>query len=131
MKIPNRLGIRIAGPAGMGMNSLMDIVASAFSMLGYQVISDSEYQSIIKGGLNFYDVNVCRDLPFISRKVDILLVLDAKNLLANTEFLNPEAIIIASTKTLDAAEKKFPEIRKKWTVIEQLLSEKYENTYLL
>lgn len=40
--------IRIAGPAGLGMHSIMDIIASAFASLGQQIITDSEYQSIIK-----------------------------------------------------------------------------------
>ena len=64
MQKKDRLWIRIAGPAGLGMNSVMDIVANAFSELGYNIITDSEYQSIIKGGLNFYDVNICSDFPY-------------------------------------------------------------------
>lgn len=49
MNIKNRLGIRIAGPAGLGMHSVMDIVAFSFANLGYEILTDSEYQSIIKG----------------------------------------------------------------------------------
>jgi len=40
--------IRIAGPAGLGMHSIMDIVANAFASSGQHIITDSEYQSIIK-----------------------------------------------------------------------------------
>lgn len=79
----NRYGIRIAGPAGLGMHSVMDIIANTFSTLGYNVITDSEYQSIIKGGLNFYDVNICSASPYIAREVDVLISLNEKNITPN------------------------------------------------
>ena len=30
------------------MNSVMDIIAGSFANLGYEILTDSEYQSIIK-----------------------------------------------------------------------------------
>lgn len=45
----SHFAIRIAGPAGLGMHSIMDIVANAFASFGQHIITDSEYQSIIKG----------------------------------------------------------------------------------
>lgn len=105
MNTKNRLGIRIAGPAGLGMHSVMDIVAASFASLGYDILTDSEYQSIIKGGLNFYDVNICNEKPFISQKVDILIALDAPNLAANIESLYDESLLICSAKTLEKFQK--------------------------
>ncbi len=49
MKNNTHFAIRIAGPAGLGMHSIMDIIANAFASFGQHVITDSEYQSIIKG----------------------------------------------------------------------------------
>ena len=43
-----RLVVKITGPAGMGMNSTAEIIAGTFSQLGYEVIGDNEYQSLIK-----------------------------------------------------------------------------------
>jgi 2-oxoglutarate ferredoxin oxidoreductase subunit alpha len=74
--------IRIAGPAGLGMHSVMDIIASVFVELGYQIITDSEYQSIIKGGVNYFDVHIHEGSPYITREVDACIALNDKNLVA-------------------------------------------------
>ncbi|MGP1583412.1 MAG: 2-oxoacid:acceptor oxidoreductase family protein [Candidatus Altimarinota bacterium] len=131
MQKKDRLGIRIAGPAGLGMNSVMDIVANAFSELGYNIITDSEYQSIIKGGLNFYDVNICSDFPYIMRKIDILIGLDAKNIIPNLEDLSRGGIIIVSQKTLAGLKKIQSDIEEKFRIIALEINDKYENTYLV
>jgi Pyruvate/2-oxoacid:ferredoxin oxidoreductase gamma subunit len=48
MPTNTHFALRIAGPAGLGMHSIMDIVANVFASLGQHIITDSEYQSIIK-----------------------------------------------------------------------------------
>ena len=131
MQKKDRLWIRIAGPAGLGMHSVMDIVANAFSELGYNIITDSEYQSIIKGGLNFYDVNICSDFPHIMRKIDILIGLDAKNIIPNLEDLSRGGIIIVSQKTLAGLKKIQSDIEEKFRIIAPEINDKYENTYLV
>ena len=131
MQKKDRLWIRIAGPAGLGMNSVMDIVANAFSELGYNIITDSEYQSIIKGGLNFYDVNICSDFPCIMRKIDILIGLDAKNIIPNLEDLSRGGIVIVSQKTLAGLKKIQSDIEEKFRIIAPEINDKYENTYLV
>ncbi len=124
-------GIRIAGPAGLGMHSIMDIVANTFSSLGYHVITDSEYQSIIKGGVNFYDVNICSNMPYIQRHIDVLISLNDKNILPNLADLSDGGVIIASKKWIDLAEKTVPDIRLRYSVYDPEITDKYENTYLL
>lgn len=131
MQKKDRIGIRIAGPAGLGMNSVMDIVANAFSALSYNIVTDSEYQSIIKGGLNFYDVNICSDLPYIMRKIDILIGLDGKNVIPNLVDISERGMIIVSQKTLTALQKMEPDIQDKYTIIAPEINDKYENTYLV
>lgn len=113
------------------MNSVMDIVANAFSELGYNIITDSEYQSIIKGGLNFYDVNICSDFPHIMRKIDILIGLDAKNIIPNLEDLSRGGIVIVSQKTLAGLKKIQSDIEEKFRIIAPEINDKYENTYLV
>lgn len=44
-----RYNIRVAGAAGLGMNSTADIIVEVFAELGYLVNTDIEYQSLIKG----------------------------------------------------------------------------------
>jgi 2-oxoglutarate/2-oxoacid ferredoxin oxidoreductase subunit alpha len=126
-----RFTLRIAGPAGLGMHSIMDIVASSFSALGHHVITDSEYQSIIKGGLNFYDVNICQTHPYIARQIDVLISLNDKNILPNLIDLGKGGIIIASKKWIDLVEKTLPDIRTKYNIYDPEITDKYENTYLL
>ena len=126
----SRLGIRIAGPAGLGMHSVMDIVATSFAALGYEILTDSEYQSIIKWWLNFYDVNICKERPYISQKVDILIALDGANLDANIADISDKWVIICSEKTLSKS-KKQSDIDWKLSVLSPEINDKYENTYLI
>lgn len=113
------------------MHSIMDIVASTFASQRYEVITDSEYQSIIKGGVNFYDVNICRTAPYIERHIDVLISLNDKNILPNLVDLNDGGVIIASKKWIDLVEKSIPDIRTKYKVYDPEITDKYENTYLL
>jgi Pyruvate/2-oxoacid:ferredoxin oxidoreductase gamma subunit len=123
--------IRIAGPAGLGMHSIMNIVADSFASLGYEVLTDSEYQSIIKGGVNFYDVNISTMKPYMSRHIDVLISLNDKNILPNLGDLSDGGTIIASKKWIDLAEKTITDIRTRYTVYDPEITDKYENTYLL
>jgi 2-oxoglutarate/2-oxoacid ferredoxin oxidoreductase subunit alpha len=126
-----RLSIRIAWPAGLGMHSIMDIIASSFATLGYNVITDSEYQSIIKWGVNFYDVHICDGLPYIARGIHILIALNDKNITPNLVDLPEGGVIIASRKWCDLVEKHTPDLRTRYRVYDPEIADKYENTYLL
>jgi 2-oxoglutarate ferredoxin oxidoreductase subunit alpha len=42
------LNTRITGPAGQGVNSTVDIISNLYAELGYDVITDIEYESRIK-----------------------------------------------------------------------------------
>lgn len=127
----NRYGIRIAGPAGLGMHSVMDIIANTFASLGYNVITDSEYQSIIKGGLNFYDVNICSTSPYIAREVDALISLNEKNITPNLQDLRKGGLLIANKKWIEKIETQYPTLRTDFVVMDPLIEDKYENTYLV
>ncbi len=123
--------IRIAGPAGLGMHSVMDIIASVFVELGYQIITDSEYQSIIKGGINYFDVHIHEGSPYITREVDACIALNDKNLIAILGNLKKWGTIFAAKKWIDSVEKTHPDIRTEFRVIEREITDKYENTYLI
>jgi 2-oxoglutarate ferredoxin oxidoreductase subunit alpha len=131
MKNNTHFAIRIAGPAGLGMHSIMDIIANAFASLGQHVITDSEYQSIIKWGLNYYDVHICSEKPYITRGVDVVISLNEKNIYPNLADLKKWGLLIANQKWITKAEATHPDIRQKFIVIDPLIEEKYENTYLL
>ena len=75
-----RYNIRVAGAAGLGMNSTADIIVEVFAELGYLVNTDIEYQSLIKGGVNYFDIFVSDRSKYISKYVDVLIALDSLNL---------------------------------------------------
>lgn len=83
------------------MNSTADIIAETFADLGYNVITDIEYQSLIKGGLNYFDINVSDSDLYTSKYVDILVALDEKNLVSSYSSVKKgTGIIIVNNKTL-------------------------------
>ncbi len=123
--------IRIAWPAGLGMHSIMDIIANAFASLGQHIITDSEYQSIIKWGLNYYDVHVCSEQPYLTRAVDILISLNEKNITPNLKDLRKWGLLIANQKWIEKVQVAHPTLRTDYVVISPLIEDKYENTYLL
>jgi len=131
MSSNTHFAIRIAGPAGLGMHSIMDIIANAFASLGQQIITDSEYQSIIKWGLNYYDVHITSEQPYLTKAVDILISLNEKNITPNLKDLRKWGLLIANQKWIEKVEVNYPTLRTDYVVISPLIEDKYENTYLL
>lgn len=125
-----RINIRIAWIAGSGMNSTADIIAWTFADLGYSVITDIEYQSLIKWGINYFDINVSDTELYTSKYVDILVALDEKNLLANCRDLRPEWSVIVNSKTLKKLEEKWQNFLQ-YTCYGVEIEDKYDNTYLI
>ncbi len=125
-----RLNIRVSGAAGLGMNSTADIIGDVFADLGYHINTDIEYQSLIKGGINYFDIFASDDSSYISKYADILLALDNKNLEAMLPTLKKGAIIIVNKKHKETCEKRdvyFDDFR----VLEIEIDDKYDNTYLI
>ncbi|USN58343.1 MAG: 2-oxoacid:acceptor oxidoreductase family protein [Candidatus Peribacteria bacterium] len=75
-----RLQIKITGPAGLGMNSTAEIIAGTFAELGYDVIGDNEYQSLIKGGINYFDLFISTGEKALRKYSDIIIAFNDKNL---------------------------------------------------
>ena len=69
------------------MNSTADIISDVFAELGYHVNTDIEYQSLIKGGINYFDIFVSDTSKYISKTVDIVIALDADNLESSLKVL--------------------------------------------
>lgn len=125
-----RLNIRVTGAAGLGMNSTADIIADVLAELGYHVNTDIQYQSIIKGWLNYFDIFVSDTSKYISKYVDVLVALDAKNLEVALPFLKEEGIIIVNSKHLIKLEKNNISLED-YQVLPLEITAKYDNTYLI
>ncbi|NDK08649.1 hypothetical protein EOM39_05420 [Candidatus Gracilibacteria bacterium] len=125
-----KLNIRVSGPAGLGMNSTADIVADTFAALGYEVITNIEYQSVIKGGLNHFDVNISDTNRSLSKYADMLVVFDDKNIESNLPTLREGAFIISNKKFIEKVTTKLIDLSK-FKVLDIEINDKYDNTYLL
>ncbi|MCH8518930.1 2-oxoacid:acceptor oxidoreductase family protein [Candidatus Gracilibacteria bacterium] len=122
--------IRVCGAAGLGMNSTADIIADIFAELGYLVNTDIEYQSLIKGGVNYFDIFFSDESKYISKYHDILLALDTPNLKHSLSFLKSGGIVITNSKNiskLEAQGQAFDE----YQVLSLDIEDKYDNTYLI
>ena len=131
-KITMKLNIRVAGKAGLGMNSTADIIADVFAHLGYDILTDIEYQSVIKGGINYFDINIWDGYQALSKYVDILIALDDKNLKTNREALKKgkKSFIITSKKNWEKIESLWVDYSE-YNILPVLCEGKYDNTYLI
>ena len=125
-----RKTIRVCGAAWLGMNSTADIIIEVFAFMGYWVNTDIEYQSLIKWGINYFDIFVSDNSSYISQTVDIVLALDAMNLEHSLKNLASGWVVITNSKNIEKLE-------KKWISFENLkvlsidIDNKYDNTYLI
>jgi 2-oxoglutarate/2-oxoacid ferredoxin oxidoreductase subunit alpha len=126
-----KINIRVTGAAGLWMNSTADIIADVFAELWYSVIGDIEYQSIIKGGINYFDINISDDQSMsLSKHVDILIALDDKNLKANLADLRKNAVIIANKKWTSKLTNSGVDLSY-YKILDIDIASKYDNTYLI
>ncbi len=125
-----RINIRVTWAAGLGMNSTADIIADVFAELWYNVNTDIQYQSIIKWGINYFDIFVSDSSKYISKYVDVLVALDAKNLEAALSFLKKQAIIITNSKNIMKLEKADVSLSD-FQILPLEIDAKYDNTYLI
>lgn len=120
------LNIKITWPAGLWMNSTADIISHIFADMGYYVSGDNEYQSLIKWGLNWFDLNISDESMTLSKATDIVIAFNDKNLQNVLEVVKPGGFLIVNKKFSDKLEN-----LDKWNVLDLEIADKYDNTYLL
>jgi len=122
------LNIRITWAAWAWVNSTVDIVAGLFAELWYDLISDIEYESRIKGWVNFFDVSISDDWSkFLTKKVDIVLAFNSESLEKAIPSLKHWATVIVNKKWSEKSANKL-----EWfNILDLEISDKYDNTYLL
>lgn len=125
------LNTRIVWPAWAWVNSTVDIISNIFAKLWYYLVTDIEYESRIKWGINYFDVNISDDENvYLSNKVDIVLAFNANGLLAQIESLKKDSTIIINSKYLDNIKEKLDKL-KNLNILSLNIKDKYDNTYLL
>lgn len=77
-----RFCLKITGESGAGLLSTGEILTEAFCNMGYFVVADREYPSLIKGGASCFIVNVSDEEIFgLSERVDLMLAIDKQSLM--------------------------------------------------
>jgi len=126
-----RLNTRITWPAWAWINSTVDIIADLYAELWYDLISDIEYESRIKWGVNFFDVNISdKKEKFLTKKVDVILAFNAESLEKQLPSLKENATIISNKKWINKLNEKWIDLSK-FQILDLEINDKYDNTYLL
>lgn len=125
------LNTRITWPAWAWVNSTVDIIAELYAELGYNLISDIEYESRIKWWVNFFDVNISDNNEFfLTKYVDIVLAFNAESLEKQLKDLKTWSTIIVNKKWVEKLEAKGIDLSD-YNVLDLEINDKYDNTYLL
>lgn len=125
--------IRITGPAGLGINSTSDIITNIFSHLGYQVITDIEYESRIKWWVNYFDIFVSESTPYLTKTCDVLLAFNLESLEKNILALKNDWVVFCNEKIKNALKTETQTLiqQKNIQFFSLDINDKYDNTYLL
>jgi 2-oxoglutarate ferredoxin oxidoreductase subunit alpha len=101
-KMNNDLNLMVAGPQGSGINFTSDTFAKLMTREGYNIFTNAELFSTIKGEHSYFRVRVSKDIiRSYSERVDILIPLDAKSIILHREQLQKEGAIISEDKLND------------------------------
>lgn len=126
-----KLNTRITWPAWAWVNSTVDIISDLYAELGYDLITDIEYESRIKWWVNFFDVNISDAWEkFLTKYVDIVLAFNAESLEKQMHSLKENATIIINSKWINKLKEKGL-IFDNYNLLELEITDKYDNTYLL
>lgn len=91
----HNLSIKVSGQAGQGVKSVGLIIAKAIKRCGFNVFGYTEYPSLIKGGINTYQINISNKSQVATTdKIDILLAWESKTVINDIARINKNGIII-------------------------------------
>lgn len=125
------LNTRITWAAWAWVNSAVDIITEIYAQLGYDIITDIEYESRIKWWVNFFDVNISdNNEKYLTKYVDIILAFNAESLENQISSLKEWATIIINSKWINKLADKW--INLEWfNILDLEIADKYDNTYII
>jgi len=102
-----RLKIRVVGHSGYGgLLSRGSIIAKALERLGFYVVADREYPSLIKGGTSCFTINASREsINSLSARPDILVAIDKPCLVKYFDTLNDGGTLVYGYERLSGITK--------------------------
>lgn len=90
-----RFCLKITGESGAGLLSTGEIIAQAFKAMGYYVVGDREYPSLIKGGHSCFILNISSEpIHALSEKVDAMLCIDKQSMEAYYKDLKKGGVMV-------------------------------------
>ena len=90
-----RFRIKIAGASGGGILSTGEMITKALKNLGYYVVAEREYPSVIKGGHACFNINIS-DSPIkaLREKVNVLMSVDLFSLQVYFDCLENGGVLV-------------------------------------
>ena len=93
--------IRIGGEAGQGIQTVGDTLARVFSRSGYHVFTWQDYESRIRGGHNFYQVQVSDSrITAPDNSIDILVAFDSEAISSDAGLVRENGYILYDSTVL-------------------------------
>ncbi|MDD5217778.1 MAG: 2-oxoacid:acceptor oxidoreductase subunit alpha [Candidatus Omnitrophica bacterium] len=95
----NELTVRVAGEAGQGMQTVGTVLCDIFRKEGFDLFSNQDYMSRIRGGNNYFQIRVSsHPLQSHREKTDILVALDRESVSLHRKDLCKEGVLVADGK---------------------------------
>lgn len=117
----------------MWINSTADIITIIFAKLWFNLITDIEYESRIKGGVNYFDIFLSDEKPYLTKFCDVILAFNKESLEKTIITLKNNWVVFCNSKisnTLWNDTKNFIN-KNNIKIISLDISDKYDNIYLL
>ncbi len=93
--------IKIGGEAGQGIQTIGGTLAKLFAKSGYNVFTNQDYESRIRGGHNFYQVRLSdKPVSAPSDTIDILVAFDKESIKYHAKELTKNGQIIYDSSAL-------------------------------
>jgi 2-oxoglutarate ferredoxin oxidoreductase subunit alpha len=90
-----RTVVKMAGESGMGLLSSGQILSRALKKLGYYIVSDREYPSLIKGGHSCMQIDFSDEkIRSLSTQTDVVVAFDRKGLIEYIDTMKDGGILI-------------------------------------
>jgi len=100
--------IQIAGESGTGIESSGAIIMKSLKKLGYNIIADREFPSLIKGGSANIQINFSSNkIRALSQVIDVSVAIDREGILTALKRLKPGGTLIHAMDRLSKAVKDF------------------------
>ncbi|MBD3427118.1 MAG: 2-oxoacid:acceptor oxidoreductase subunit alpha [Candidatus Omnitrophica bacterium] len=99
------ISIRITGEAGQGMKTIGHAVGEMFVKAGFNIFSNMDYMSRIRGGNNFYQIRISsRPVETLRENPDMIIALNAESVGLHRSALSDEGVLFLDREKFELEE---------------------------